>query len=113
MARPSPSAHRWQLRWENPFSSRARRKRYKVRSARSARATERSRGWPKDLLLSQTECSWTLALVFAARVVGDLRWVGLFKRVKGTPFAWWDTWLYVPLAGLLALAALLVALNGS
>ena len=51
--------------------------------------------------------------LFAARVVGDLRWVGLFKRVRGTPFAWWDTWLYVPLAGLLALAALLVAINGS
>ena len=57
--------------------------------------------------------SWTLAVVFAARVVGDLRWVGLFKRVRGTPFAWWDTWLYVPLAGLLALAAMLVAINGS
>ncbi len=57
--------------------------------------------------------SWTLAVVFGARVVGDLRWVGLFKRVTGTPFAWWDTRLYVPLAGLLALAALLVAINGS
>jgi hypothetical protein len=57
--------------------------------------------------------SWTLAVVFAARVVGDLRWVGLFKQVRGTPFAWWDTWLYVPLAGLLALAALIVAINRS
>lgn len=57
--------------------------------------------------------SWTLAVVFAARVVGDLRWVGLFKQVRGTPFAWWDTWLYVPLAGLLALAALIVAIDGS
>ena len=57
--------------------------------------------------------SWTLAVVFAARVVGDLRWVGLFKQVRGTPFAWWDTCLYVPLAGLIALAALLVAINGA
>jgi hypothetical protein len=57
--------------------------------------------------------SWTLAIVFAARVVGDLQWVGLFKQVRGTQFAWWDTWLYVPLAGLLALAALLVAINGA
>jgi hypothetical protein len=31
----------------------------------------------------------------------------------GTAFAWWDTWLYVPLAGLIALAALLVAINGA
>jgi len=56
--------------------------------------------------------AWTLVIVFAARVVGDLRWFGLFKRVTGTPFAWWDTWLYVPLCGLLGLAALLVASNG-
>jgi len=43
------------------------------------------------------------------RVVGDLRWFGIFKRMTGTPFAWWDTWLYVPLCAMLALAALLVA----
>ncbi len=41
-ARRSRSARRWQPRWDNPFSSRARRKRYKVRSARDARVTERS-----------------------------------------------------------------------
>ena len=52
---------------------------------------------------------WALVAVFGARVVGDLRWFGLFKWKTGTPFAWWDTWLYVPLCGLLALAALLVA----
>ena len=57
--------------------------------------------------------SWTLVVVFAARVVRDLQWVGLFKRVRGTPFAWRDTCLYLPLAGLIALAALLVAMNGS
>ena len=53
--------------------------------------------------------TWTLVLVFGGRVVGDLRWFGLFKQVTGTPFAWWDTWVYVPLCALLALAALLVA----
>ena len=53
--------------------------------------------------------AWTLVAVFAGRVVGDLHWFGLFRRVTGTPFAWWDTWLYVPLCALLALAALLVA----
>jgi hypothetical protein len=53
--------------------------------------------------------TWTVAVVFGARVVGDLRWFGLFKRTRRTPFAWWDTWLYVPLCALLALAAILVA----
>jgi hypothetical protein len=53
--------------------------------------------------------TWTLVAVFGGRVVGDLRWFGLFKRMTGTPFAWWDTWLYVPLCALLGVAALLVA----
>ena len=56
--------------------------------------------------------AWTLVVVFAARVVGDLRWFGLFKRTTGTQFSWWDTWLYIPLSGLLAMAALLVASSG-
>ena len=55
---------------------------------------------------------WTLVVVFGARVVGDLRWFGLFKRTTGTQFSWWDTWLYVPLSGLLAMAALIVARSG-
>jgi hypothetical protein len=55
---------------------------------------------------------WTLVVVFGARVVGDLRWFGLFRRTTGTQFSWWDTWLYVPLSGMLALAALLVASSG-
>ena len=53
--------------------------------------------------------TWTLVAVFGARVVGDFRWFGLFKRMTGTPFARWDTWLYVPLCAFLAAAALLVA----
>jgi len=55
---------------------------------------------------------WTLVVVFGARVVGDLRWFGVFKRTTGTQFSWWDTWLYIPLSGLLAMAALLVASSG-
>jgi Protein of unknown function (DUF3995) len=55
--------------------------------------------------------SWTLVAVFGGRVVGDFRWFGLFKRMTGTPFAWWDTTIYVPLCALLALAALLVVLG--
>lgn len=53
--------------------------------------------------------TWTLVAVFAGRVVGDFQWFGLFKRMTETPFASWDTWLYVPLCSLLAVAALLVA----
>jgi Protein of unknown function (DUF3995) len=49
--------------------------------------------------------TWTLAAVFLGRIVGDFRWFGLFKRMRGTAFAWWDTWLFVPLCLLLALGA--------
>jgi uncharacterized protein DUF3995 len=45
------------------------------------------------------------------RVVGDFRWFGAFKRMKGTAFAWWDTWLFVPLCLLLALGCLIVAVS--
>ena len=54
---------------------------------------------------------WTLVAVFAARVVGDFKWFGLFKRMNGSAFAWWDTWLYVPLCILLALGCAVVALS--
>jgi hypothetical protein len=53
--------------------------------------------------------TWMLVLVFGGRVVGDFRWFGLFKRTTGTRFAWWDSWLYVPLCALLSMAALFVA----
>ena len=43
-----------------------------------------------------------LALIFFIRAVGDFRRVGFFKRVRGTPFAIWDTRLFSPLCLLLA-----------
>jgi hypothetical protein len=49
--------------------------------------------------------AWALAAVFALRVVGDVHWVGLFKRVRGTEFARLDDALYVPLCFFLALAS--------
>jgi hypothetical protein len=51
------------------------------------------------------------AAVFLGRIVGDFRWFGLFKRTRGTAFAWWDTWLFVPLCLLLALGCLVAALS--
>ena len=56
--------------------------------------------------------TWTLVAVFLGRVVGDFRWFGVFKRRRGTAFAWWDTWLFVPLCLLLALGCLVVAVSG-
>ena len=55
--------------------------------------------------------TWTLVAVFLGRVVGDFGWFGVFKRTRGTAFAWWDTWLYVPLCFLIALGCLVVAVG--
>ncbi len=48
-----------------------------------------------------------LAAVFFLRVVGDFRYVGLFKRHRGTRFAQMDNRLYMPLC--FGLAAMLAA----
>lgn len=53
---------------------------------------------------------WALAAIFAARAVGEFRYVGFFKRVRGTLFARRDTWLYSPLCVVLAGLAAGVAL---
>lgn len=42
-----------------------------------------------------------LALVLFARVVGDFRWYGMFKRVRDTAFARLDTLVYTPLCAVL------------
>jgi hypothetical protein len=51
-----------------------------------------------------------MGLVFLARAVGEFRLVGLFKRVRGTSFARWDTWLFSPLCLCMSAAALWLAL---
>lgn len=52
--------------------------------------------------------SWLIALAFLARVVGEFRYVGLFKRVRGTDFAYWDTWLFTPLCLFIAVSVAVV-----
>ncbi|MBM4783822.1 MAG: DUF3995 domain-containing protein [Archangiaceae bacterium] len=43
------------------------------------------------------------AVVCGARTIGDAKLVGLFKRVRGTPFSAWDDLLFTPLSFVLAL----------
>jgi energy-converting hydrogenase Eha subunit H len=50
-----------------------------------------------------------MGLVFLVRAVGEFKLVGLFKRVRGTSFARWDTWLFSPLCLGISLAALWLA----
>lgn len=52
-----------------------------------------------------------LAIIFAARAVGDRRYVGFFKRVRGTRFARLDSLFFSPLCAALATGCAAVALS--
>ena len=54
-----------------------------------------------------------VAVVLLLRGIGDFRYVGLFKRVRDTPFGRMDTRCYTPLVLALATVAGLVAALGS
>jgi hypothetical protein len=55
--------------------------------------------------------SYALALGLLARAVGDFKYVGFFKRVRGSRFARLDTLVYSPLCLLLAAGVASVALQ--
>ncbi|MEW9699426.1 DUF3995 domain-containing protein [Paenibacillus sp. SI8] len=40
---------------------------------------------------------WICAAVFGLRVIGDFKYVGLFKRVRGSRFATYDLFVFTPL----------------
>jgi hypothetical protein len=65
-----------------------------------------------DAGLSRRLLTWAcgfLALGLAARAVGEFRYVGFFKRVRGSPFARMDTLVYSPLCLALAIGVAFVA----
>ncbi len=52
--------------------------------------------------------SWCLCGVFLLRAMGDFKTFGIFKTVRATAFAFWDTRLYSPLCLVLAVLAAVV-----
>lgn len=52
-----------------------------------------------------------LGVLFLLRAVGDFRYVGVFKSVRGTDFARYDTFLFIPLCVLLGGGAVWLALS--
>lgn len=54
-------------------------------------------------------CSYALATGLLARAVGEFKYVGFFKRVRGSRFAKLDSLVYSPLCLLLAIGVALVA----
>jgi hypothetical protein len=49
--------------------------------------------------------NWVLVLAFTVRAVGDFRYVGFFKRVRGTIFARRDSLFYSPICALISVLA--------
>ncbi|HEY2350709.1 MAG TPA: DUF3995 domain-containing protein [Puia sp.] len=65
--------------------------------------------WPGWLLHTG---SWILITLFAARAIGEFRYIGFFKKVKSSKFARLDTKYYSPLCVLItALLCCLEFLN--
>ena len=56
-----------------------------------------------------TWASFALALGLLARAIGDFRYVGFFKRVRGSRFATLDSYLFSPICLLLAAGVAVVA----
>ena len=55
--------------------------------------------------------TFAVAVAFIGRAIGDFRWVGFFKRRRGTQFARNDSMVYSPLCLALGIGALIVALS--
>ncbi len=55
--------------------------------------------------------SFALAAGLLGRAVGEFKYVGLFKRVRGSRFATPDTFVYSPLCALLCVGVILVAMH--
>lgn len=67
-----------------------------------------SLGLPRALL---SWLSYALALGLAARAIGEFKYVGFFKKVRGSRFARMDTLFYSPLCFLLAIGVAVVGLQ--
>ena len=45
-----------------------------------------------------------IASIFVLRTIGDFHYVGIFKKIKGTHFSKYDSWMYIPLCLYLAIS---------
>jgi hypothetical protein len=77
----------------------------------AALSTAAALGWLGELIPARVVrvLTLTMSLGFLLRAIGDFKYVGFFKSVRGTLFAYWDGWFYSPLCLLIAAASFLVA----
>ena len=55
-------------------------------------------------------CYWFIPLIFIIRAIGDLKYVGFFKKVKNTKFAKADSKIFSPLCLAIGLIGILIQL---
>ncbi len=61
--------------------------------------------WPKWLMIFT---GWFIPGIFLLRVLGDFKFIGIFKKVKATPFARMDTIFYIPLCLLITILGVII-----
>ena len=52
--------------------------------------------------------TWVIGIIFLLRAIGEFKYVGLFKKVKNSPFAEYDTKYYVPLCLVIGTLSVLI-----
>lgn len=52
---------------------------------------------------------WAVAVIFFLRAVGEFKMVGIFKQINKTPFAYYDSRVYIPLSPFWAFNFLILA----
>lgn len=57
--------------------------------------------------------TWLIGFIFIGRAIGDFKFVGFSKKIKGTKFAIWDTRLYAPLCLFIAALTFLVIFSNT
>ncbi|MDT0606272.1 DUF3995 domain-containing protein [Croceitalea rosinachiae] len=62
----------------------------------------------KILNLIRNNGLWTIPIIFIIRAIGDFKYVGFFKQIKGTAFANLDTTFYSPLCLIIGLMGILL-----
>ena len=71
--------------------------------------------WPSVLnaeyLTYAIYAGWAACIIFAARAIGDFKYVGFFKRITNTNFARLDTKYYAPLCVVLSVSLGILAYN--
>lgn len=54
---------------------------------------------------------WGMTAIFFLRAIGDFNYVGFFKKVKDSKFAYWDTRFHSPLCLLISVSSLFINLT--